>query len=51
MKSLIALFSVTKIDASIASLNADFLSTNDLMKIRGGGEPAGREEVNIVVPD
>ena len=51
MKSLIALFSEKKVDSRIASLNADFLSTSDLMKIRGGGEPAGREEINIVVPD
>ena len=50
MKSLIALFSVKKIDASIASLSADQLSTNDLIQIRGGGEPVIVEH-NIVVPD
>ena len=47
MKSLIALFSAKKVETSIANLSADFLTTNDLMKIRGGGEPAGREEMNI----
>ena len=51
MKSLIALFSAKKADASISNFSADFLTTNELMKIRGGGEPAGREEINIVVPD
>ena len=51
MKSLIALFSAKKTEASIGSLKADFLTTNDLMNIRGGGEPAGREEINIVIPD
>jgi hypothetical protein len=50
MKSLIALFSVKKDDASIASFNANFLTTNDLMMIRGGGEPVIIEH-NIVIPD
>ncbi len=50
MKSLIALFSAEKVDASIASLNADRLSSSDLLQIRGGGEPVIVEH-NIVVPD
>jgi len=50
MKSLIALFSAKKVDVSIASLNADQLTTSDLLQIRGGGEPVVIEH-NIVVPD
>jgi len=50
MKSLIALFSEKKFDASIASFCTDQLSTSDLLQIRGGGEPVIIEH-NIIIPD
>jgi len=50
MKSLFALFSAKKVEMSISTVQADVLSTNDLMKIRGGGEPVVQEQ-NIIIPD
>ena len=51
MKNLFALFSAKKVAISMADLDVDVLKFEDLRKIRGGGEPANREEENIIIAD
>ncbi len=51
MKNLFALFSAKKVAFSLSDLDVDVLKCDDLRKIRGGGEPAHREEENIIIAD
>lgn len=51
MKSLIALFSAKKLKVSMSNLSFEVIGTDDLRKIRGGGHPANREDINILIAD
>ena len=51
MKTLFALFSTKKVSASLASFSTESLGKRALFNIRGGSEPAGREEITILVLD
>lgn len=51
MKNLFALFSAKKVTFSLSDLDVEALKFDDLRKIRGGGEPANREEENIIIAD
>lgn len=50
MKNLIALFSEKRSGVSFTSFNNDILTVNELINVRGGGEPAPREEIPIIIP-
>jgi len=50
MKNLIALFSKKRISVSISSFSNDVLTLNQLINVRGGGEPASMQEIPIVIP-
>ena len=50
MKSLIALFSEKRSGVSFTSFDNDILTVNELINVRGGGEPAPREEMPIIIP-
>ena len=51
MKNLIALFSAKRVKVSLNDFQNDAIGTNVLKKIRGGGQPANREEINILIKD
>jgi len=50
MKNLIALFSKKRSQVSFAAFNADILSVNELVNVRGGGEPAQIPDLPILIP-
>jgi hypothetical protein len=50
MKNLIALFSKKRSHVSFAVFSEDVLSVNELVNIRGGGEPAAPTELPILIP-
>ncbi len=50
MKNLIALFSKKRSRVSFAAFSADVLSVNELVNVRGGGEPAAPVELPILIP-
>ena len=50
MKNLIALFSAKRVSVSIATFNNDVLTVNQLVNVRGGGEPATIQEIPIIIP-
>ena len=50
MKNLFALISKTRTQVSISSFNNDVLTLNQLITIRGGGEPAALQEIPIIIP-
>ena len=49
MKNLIALFSKKRVTVSIASFSNEVLTLNQLINVRGGGEPA-ITEIAIIIP-
>jgi hypothetical protein len=51
MKNLFALFSAKRVKISLSDFETDAIGSNVLQKIRGGGEPANREEINILIRD
>ena len=51
MKNLIALFSKKRFQVSFASFNNDLLSVNELVKVRGGGEPYQPDLPILIPPD
>jgi len=51
MKNLFALFSAKKVTLSLSDLDVEVLQSDDLRKIRGGGEPIVNEEENIIIAD
>jgi len=51
MKNLIALFSRKNVNVSIASFSNDVLTLNQLINVRGGGEPSQIEMPIIIPPD
>jgi hypothetical protein len=51
MKNLIALFSKKRSQVSFAAFNADILSVNDLVSVRGGGEPYQPDLPILIPPD
>jgi len=51
MKNLITMFSETKVNFSISDLDVDVLKCEDIIKIKGGGQPILIEEYNIIVED
>jgi hypothetical protein len=51
MKNLFALFSAKKVKVKIEDFNFDLLEKNYLSKIRGGGQPANRTDINILISD
>ncbi len=50
MKNLIALFSKKRSQVSFAAFSTDVLSVNELVNVRGGGEPAAPVELPILIP-
>ena len=50
MKNLIALFSKKRSQVSLADFSSDVLSSNELVNVRGGGEPAAPVELPILIP-
>jgi len=50
MKNLIAMFSQKRVSVSISSFSNDVLTLNQLVNVRGGGEPASLQEIPIVIP-
>ena len=50
MKNLIALFSEKRSEVSFTSFSNDILTVNELISVRGGGEPAPRAETPIIIP-
>jgi hypothetical protein len=50
MKKLIALFSKKRSQVSLAAFSNDVLSINELVNVRGGGEPAAPTELPILIP-
>ena len=50
MKNLIALFTEKRSGISFTSFNNDILTVDELINVRGGGEPAPREEIPILIP-
>jgi len=50
MKNLIALFSRKNVNVTIASFSNDVLTLNQLINVRGGGEPASITEIPIIIP-
>jgi hypothetical protein len=50
MKNLIALISKTRTQVSITSFTNDVLTLNQLVTIRGGGEPSPMQEIPIIIP-
>ena len=50
MKNLVALFSEKRSGISFTSFSSDVLTVNELINIRGGGEPSLREETPIIIP-
>jgi len=51
MKNLFALFSAKKIKTALNNYTFVVIGPNDLRKIRGGGHPANRDDINIVIAD
>ena len=51
MKNLIALFSTKRATVSIAAFSSNVLTVNQLVNVRGGGEPAQIEMPIIIPPD
>jgi hypothetical protein len=51
MKNLFALFSAKRVKVSLNDFEKEAIGPNVLQKIRGGGEPANREEINILIRD
>jgi len=51
MKNLFALFSAKKVKVSLEDLKVEAIGPDVLQKIRGGGAPANREEINILIAD
>jgi hypothetical protein len=49
MKNLIALFSKKRSRVSFAAFSADVLSVNELVNVRGGGEPH-QPDIPILIP-
>ncbi len=50
MKNLIALISKKRSQVTISSFSNDVLTLNQLIAIRGGGEPASLQEIPIIIP-
>jgi hypothetical protein len=50
MKNLIALFSKKRSQVSFAAFSEDVLSFNDLVNVRGGGEPSQIPDLPILIP-
>jgi len=50
MKNLIALFSKKRSQVSLAAFSEDGLSFNELVNVRGGGEPAQIPDLPILIP-
>jgi hypothetical protein len=50
MKNLIALFSKKRSQISFAAFSEDVLSLNELVNVRGGGEPATIPDLPILIP-
>jgi len=51
MKNLFALFSAKRVKVSLNDFENEAIELYALQKIRGGGEPANREEINILIAD
>jgi hypothetical protein len=51
MKNLIALFSAKKMKVALNNCKFEVIGPNDLRKIRGGGQPANRNDINILIAD
>ena len=49
MKSLIALFSEKRSGVSFTSFDNDILTVNELINVRGGGEPY-QPDMPIIIP-
>jgi len=49
MKNLIALFSKKRSQVSFAAFSEDVLSVNELVNVRGGGEPY-QPDLPILIP-
>ena len=50
MKNLIALFSKKRSQVSFSAFSTDVLSDNELVNVRGGGEPAQIPDLPILIP-
>ena len=51
MKNLIALFSKKRSKVAFAAFSSDVLSVNDLVSVRGGGEPYQPDLPILIPPD
>jgi hypothetical protein len=51
MKNLFALFSAKKEKNELNTCSFVIIGPNDLRKIRGGGQPANRDDINIIIAD